>query len=51
MTLAIGVDIGGSKVAAGVVDDGGRVIDQERRDTPGDDVTRTEEVIVEVVTA
>jgi glucokinase len=51
VTLAIGVDIGGSKVAAGVVDDGGRVIDQERRDTPGDDVTRTEEVIVEVVTA
>ncbi|MDT4918145.1 MAG: glucokinase [Pseudonocardiales bacterium] len=51
MTLAIGVDIGGSKVAAGVVDDGGLVIDQERRDTPGDDVTRTEEVIVEVVTA
>ena len=49
MALAIGVDIGGSKVAAGVVDDDGRVIDQERRETPGDDVVQTESVIVEVV--
>jgi glucokinase len=51
MGLAIGVDIGGSKVAAGVVDDDGRVIDQERRATPGDDVAQTEAVIVEVVNA
>jgi glucokinase len=49
MGLAIGVDIGGSKVAAGVVDDDGRVIDTERRETPGDDVEQTESVIVEVV--
>lgn len=49
MGLAIGVDIGGSKVAAGVVDDDGRVIDAERRETPGDDVEQTETVIVEVV--
>jgi glucokinase len=51
MGLAIGVDIGGSKVAAGVVDDDGRVIDAERRETPGDDVGQTESVIVEVVSA
>ena len=51
MGLAIGVDIGGSKVAAGVVDDDGRVIDTERRETPGDDVEQTESVIVEVVNA
>jgi glucokinase len=51
MALAIGVDIGGSKVAAGVVDDDGRVIDTERRETPGDDVEQTESVIVEVVNA
>jgi glucokinase len=51
MGLAIGVDIGGSKVAAGVVDDDGRVIDTERRETPGKDAARTESVIVEVVNA
>ena len=49
MALAIGVDIGGSKVAAGVVDDAGNVIDRERRETPGNDVAATESVIVEVV--
>jgi glucokinase len=51
VSLAIGVDIGGSKVAAGVVDDEGHVIDHERRPTPGDDVAQTESVIIEVVTA
>lgn len=51
MTLAIGVDIGGTKVAAGVVDDQGKVLDRERRDTPGADAARTESVIVEVVEA
>jgi len=49
MPLAIGVDIGGTKVAAGVVDDEGRVIDSTRRPTPGSDVARTEAVIAEVV--
>jgi glucokinase len=49
--LAIGVDIGGTKVAGGVVDEAGRVIDRERRDTPGSDVAATEAVIVEVVRA
>ena len=47
--LAIGVDIGGTKVSAGVVDDAGQVIDRERRDTPGADAARTESVIVEVI--
>jgi glucokinase len=49
MPLAIGVDIGGTKVAAGVVDDQGRVIDSTRRPTPGSDVAKTEAVIAEVV--
>jgi glucokinase len=49
MPLAIGVDIGGTKVAAGVVDDQGRVLDSTRRPTPGTDVGRTEAVIAEVV--
>ncbi len=47
--LAIGVDIGGTKVAAGVVDEQGRVLDRERRDTPGNDVQAIERVIVDVV--
>ncbi len=51
MTLAIGVDIGGTKVAAGVVDPAGRVLDRERRDTPGRDVAHTEAVIVDAVEA
>ncbi len=49
MPLAIGVDIGGTKVAGGVVDDQGRVLDTARRPTPGSDVARTQAVIVEVV--
>jgi glucokinase len=49
VALAIGVDIGGTKVAAGVVDDDGRVLDRERRDTPGHDVGDTESIIVDVV--
>jgi glucokinase len=51
VSLAIGVDIGGTKVAAGVVDEDGRVLDRERRETPGADVAETEAVIVEVVEA
>ncbi|HEY7010760.1 MAG TPA: ROK family protein, partial [Jatrophihabitantaceae bacterium] len=51
MSVAIGVDIGGTKVAAGIVDERGRVLDRERRETPGSDVVHTEAVIVEVVEA
>jgi glucokinase len=51
MPLAFGVDIGGTKVAAGVVDDDGQVIDRELRATPGADVVETERVIAEVVQA
>jgi glucokinase len=49
VSLAIGVDIGGTKVAAGVVDVGGQIIDGERRPTPGTDIGRTEQVIVDLV--
>ena len=47
--LAIGVDIGGTKLAAGVVDGHGAVIESIRRTTPSMDVRATEHVIVEVV--
>jgi glucokinase len=49
MGLAIGVDVGGTKVAAGVVDEQGDIIAYSRRDTPSDDPTKTEEVIADVV--
>ena len=49
MPLAIGVDIGGTKVLAGVVDDAGVVIETNRRLTPGHDVHQTEAVIADAV--
>lgn len=49
MTLTIGVDIGGTKVAGGVVNQDGEVLARTRRDTPADDVTKTRELIVEVI--
>ncbi|WFE29502.1 ROK family glucokinase [Solwaraspora sp. WMMD791] len=49
MTLTIGVDIGGTKVAGGVVDPDGEVVAQTRHDTPAEDVAKTRDVIVEVV--
>ena len=49
MSLAIGVDIGGTKVAGGVVDETGAIIARTRRDTPGHDVKLTEDIIIEVV--
>ena len=48
-TLTVGVDIGGTKVAAGVVDETGRLLAQTRRDTPSDDATKVEDVIADAV--
>lgn len=47
--LAIGIDIGGTKVAAGVVDADGRILAEARRSTPGSDPRAVERVIVELV--
>jgi glucokinase len=47
--LAIGVDIGGTKVAAGVVDPAGRVRALTRRETPAGNPARTQQVVVELV--
>lgn len=49
MALTIGVDVGGTKVAAGVVDERGRIIDKVLRATPSVSPSLTEEVIGEVV--
>ena len=49
MTLSIGIDIGGTKIAGGLVDDGGALVARARRDTPaqapGDIVAGTVELI------
>lgn len=45
MTLAVGVDVGGTKIAAGVVDEQGRIIAQLRRPTPAKDNKKTGELI------
>jgi glucokinase len=50
MSLAIGVDVGGTKVAAGVVDSAGRLVEKVKRLTPAASPAGTEQVIVEVVT-
>jgi glucokinase len=49
--LVIGIDIGGTKVAGGVVDDQGRVLSRARRDTPHRSMSPdvVENTIVEVV--
>jgi glucokinase len=47
--LAIGVDIGGTKVAAGLVDEDGQVLARARRLTPSRDPQAVEATIVEVV--
>jgi glucokinase len=50
MSLAIGVDVGGTKVAAGVVDPEGKIVEKVKRLTPAASPAATEQVIVEVVT-
>ncbi|HEX6073908.1 MAG TPA: ROK family protein, partial [Micromonosporaceae bacterium] len=49
MTLTIGVDVGGTKVLAGVVDPAGMVLAETRRHTPAEDVSGTLATIIEVI--
>jgi glucokinase len=49
MALAIGVDVGGTKVAGGVVDDDGRVLAKTQRETPSTSAVDTETSIDTVV--
>jgi len=48
---AIGIDVGGTKVAALLVAEDGSVLDREERDTPAEDVEGTMETIHEVAAA
>jgi len=47
--LTLGIDIGGTKIAGGLVDDAGTVLDCVRRETPGHAVAAVEQAIVGVV--
>jgi glucokinase len=47
--LTVGIDIGGSKVMAGVIDGSGTVLAVEQRPTLGHDVRAVEDTIVELV--
>jgi glucokinase len=49
MSLSIGVDIGGTKIAAGVVDVSGNIVTEARRPTPSADAEQVEALVVEVV--
>jgi glucokinase len=49
VSLTIGVDVGGTKVAGAVVDDTGALVAETRRDTPAEDVSQTLAMIMEVV--
>jgi glucokinase len=50
VTLAIGVDVGGTKVAAGAVDEDGRIIAKLKRSTPAASPRQTEQAIADAVT-
>jgi glucokinase len=49
MVLSVGVDVGGTKVAAGVVDEDGRVLARTRLETPSRSAADTEDTICAVV--
>ncbi|MDP3968397.1 MAG: ROK family glucokinase [Nocardioides sp.] len=50
MALTIGVDVGGTKIAAGVVDERGEVLARARRDSPAADARAIEQTIADLVT-
>jgi glucokinase len=49
MSVTIGVDVGGTKIAAGVVDDSGRVVEQVKVTSPAQDPRAIEASIEDVV--
>lgn len=49
MGVAIGIDVGGTKIAGGLVDDAGAIIARTRRDTPSTDPRAIVDNIVSVV--
>jgi len=49
MSLTIGVDVGGTKIAAGVVDEDGTILEMLKRPTPAANASGTIEVISDAV--
>src|SRR5258708_15083111 len=49
MSLTIGVDVGGTKIAAGVVDEKGSIVEMVRRPTPAANASATVDVLSEAV--
>lgn len=49
MTTCVGVDIGGTKIAASAVDDSGTVLRRARRETPAQDPDQIARAVAEVV--
>ncbi|MFZ4497845.1 MAG: ROK family protein, partial [Candidatus Nanopelagicales bacterium] len=49
MTFSIGVDVGGTKILAGLVDDSGAIITTARRESPRNDANKALAVVAEVV--
>jgi glucokinase len=49
VTLAIGIDVGGTKIAGGVVDEDGRILAEARVVSPADDARRIEDTIAGLV--
>jgi glucokinase len=47
MALTIGVDIGGTKIAAGVVDENGTILEKLRRETPANDASAIVDTIAD----
>jgi len=48
---AIGIDIGGTKIAGGVVTEFGEIVDEERVATPAGDAGAIVDAVVEMVTS
>lgn len=49
MTLSIGIDIGGTKIAGGLVDSGGTIVRRARRDTPAQEPDAIVAATVELI--
>ena len=49
MSLACGIDVGGTKIAGGVVDDSGRIVEELRVESPATDAEAIEDAIAGLV--
>ncbi len=49
MTFSIGVDVGGTKILAGLVDESGAIVTTARRESPRNDANKALAVVAEVV--